>query len=296
MNPDQNPQQPQPLTPTPDPTIAQPQNTPQPIAPVDYSQPVATPQPVAQPATFTAVEPQPQSPAAVPPSPTASPMFGSAIGSAPEGAPQPPFPSPKKPINKKLLIIIGAAVVVVIVGVVALLPLLTGKSNTGFGAITNVITGNTLSEFKGEGYTISIPKDFVSVDVPNNTSNLNAKRFARSGEEASATTSTVAVVLSPYPSTSERDKAVEQFKSFGTNETPDTDTSKDVEQKWVTVAGFEAMRVSGTALKDGAVISKNDTLYVFADKNFYLFTVNVAAADDGKIDSGAILDSIKINE
>lgn len=268
-NPNDNQDQPQPINPIP-----QPSPQPEPLAgpsPAEQPQPATTPSPVAEPVA-PAPQPQPQ-----------------AAGAA---TPMPEQPSQKGKKNKL------PGLIAIVVGVL----LLVGG---GVWAAVHFLGGGVpLEEYQGEGYSVSVPKEYEREDLG------QAVNFNGPGDDV-ATQSRVTVSASPTGpilTAISREELIAQYDTtYSEDSITESLTGEDEQGREITTRNFsksdddhngiEARRVSFEMYAGDEHIGTVSTLVVFGEDTIY--TVNILAHQDQpglQKSSGKILSSLKIGE
>ena len=290
---------------------------PQPIV-VDSVQPAPEPQPIAEPVPPVAVEPQPVAPAAIesqPPvgvqpsveavPPVAAQPVVPPTPVAPSGATPPPSPPPvdgsvafgtgptATPVpagNKKLITIVAA-----VAGGIAVLGLII------WVLIAFVFNSIALESYKGEGYTILVPKDYKEDE------SLGSVSFVEPDSDDEDEQSQVVVGSTPTENIlayMKKDDAIELYDDMldEDNFTDDLGFSDDstvtnFKKEDVTHQGFDARKVTFDVEEDGKYIGSGYILLVFGDDAFYIVTVAAHSSDPGlNKAANKILDSLEIDE
>lgn len=314
----QQPQQPQqPIAPPqppvqgPDPNYVQPQPQPasvpqpeyQPQAAEPYTPQIAAPAPAPEapvvPVTQPLYQSQPQ-PAPVQPAGPAAPVptqpgFPSqpqngVFGSGP-AAPYGPQPAKGKGKLFALIGIIVAGLIVIGVGVWALM--------------TFVFASIPLETYKGDGYSILVPKDYQKDETSNSVTFESKKQKGSNGQDVY---SALYVASTDIPSSSTKDETVAMYdKLFNENtfkqSLSSTGSSSSSEVKNFKVdksdyQGFTARKYTADSYVDGKNTGQLKMLIVFTDKKIYVVSVGAHSQVEPGFRAAAdkILNSLKIDE
>lgn len=282
------------------------------------SAPEETPPPVSTLAPNSASTPQPQIPNV--PSGSFSPLETPQVSSEPQISPVPPTISPQQPsspfqqqsdmnsssvpvqpskrLSKKLIVIIAsvAAAIIICIVVFVLIPSMSGGKSLISSVVGGLNNAASLTSYSGDGYSISIPKNFKEVaDTSKATPGVTSKSFNKSGVKSDTPVSSISAFTGPYTGTS-RGEMVNTFDASVKTPIADTDVSKDASFKKTSTNGLDTYIGVGTQIKDGTATAKSYSAYIMGKNKLYLFVINVVTADESSIDGNAIIDSIKISE
>ena len=292
--PTQNPSvgytQPQPVQPS----VPQPEYQSQPT-PAEAPNPVAPPQPFQQPYQAQPYPPQPTpgqfGPASpVPPQPAfpSQPPTG-VFGSGP-AAPYTPEPAKGKGKLFALIGIIVAGLIVLGVGVWALM--------------TFVFASISLETYKGDGYSILVPKDYKKEEVGSAITYTSEKKKGSNGEDD--VYSAMYITSGDYPTGTAKDQYVELYDKYFDEDafkqslsTSKSDNEiKNFKSDKTTYQGFTARKYTADAYQNDTKVGTVRTLIVFGDKKLY----SVALLAHAQVEAGfrasadKILNSLKIDE
>ena len=284
---------------------------------VDSVQPTPEPQPIVEPVPPVAIEPQPVAPVAIEPQPpvgaqpsvgpvppaTAQPVVPTPV--APSGATPPsplppadgsmafgtgPTSAPVPASNKKLIAIVAA-----IAGGIAVLGLIV------WVLIAFVFNSIALEPYKGEGYTILVPKDYEEDE------DLGSVSFVEPDSDDEDEQSQVVIGSTPTENIlayMKKDDAIEFYDDMLDEDNftdnlgfSDDSTVTNFKKEDVTHQGFEARKVTFDVEEDGKYIGSGYILLVFGDDAFYIVTVAAHSSDAGlNKAANKILNSLEIDE
>ena len=289
---------------------------PQPVV-VDSAQPAPEFQPIAEPVPPVAVEPQPVAPAAI----ESQPPVGAqpSVGPVPPVAAQPVVPTPVAPGgatppsppppadgsvafgtgpasapvpagNKKLIAIVAA-----VAGGIAVLGLIV------WVLIAFVFNSIALESYKGDGYTILVPKDYEEDE------DLGSVSFVEPDADDEDEQSQVVIGSTPTENIlayMKKDDAIEVYDDMLDEDNftdnlgfSDDSTVTNFKKEDVTHQGFEARKVTFDVEEDDKYIGSGYILLVFGDDAFYIVKVAAHLSDPGlNKAANKILDSLEIDE
>lgn len=256
---------PQPTFATPAPEYQQP-GTPEVQAPTPVAEPVPAPVFDQSPAAPTAYE----TPVEQPVAPIAPQSTGPIIGSGPEiagGA----APLAAKKSNKKLIILIAA-----IVGGLALI------GGGIFLAISLLANNLPLKEYQGETYTILVPETYIeTIEGPTASFSLyepkdETTKYKNSVVTVSSTEYNEFLTKESWMKLIDENFTKERIEEAGdktSSSVAEGYTYENVTLRSEKLSGSETRGYTADVLKDGTVVGKLYSAYVFGNDNMYIVAI-----------------------